>query len=103
MIIDEIKLANQQAMKNRDENAHIIYSVLMNKHLMLKVEMRKQNKEPQDADMLNLIQKTIKELEEELELFAKANRVEEVENLKAQKALIEKFLPSQMTAEEIKA
>lgn len=103
MIIDEIKLANQEAMKKHDENGRAIYSILMNKHLMLKVEMRKVDKEPTDNDMIGIIQKTIKELEEEMELFAQAKRDAEVQNLKAQISLVEKFLPSQMTAEEIKA
>ena len=33
MLIDEIKQANVEAMKNKDANMRSIYSVLINKHL----------------------------------------------------------------------
>ena len=103
MIIEEIKKANIQAMKDHDANARAIYSVLMNKHLMQSVEKKNKNEEMTDNDMIAIIQKTIKEVSEEMEIFEKANRVEEVQNLKSQIALIEKFLPQQMSGEEIKA
>ena len=60
MIIDEIKQANVQAMKDKDQKARAIYSVLMNKHLMAQVDARTSGKEVEDADMVRIIQKTIK-------------------------------------------
>ena len=65
MIIEEIKKANIQAMKDKDQKARAIYSVIMNKHLMATVDARTNGKEVEDADMVRIIQKTIKELEEE--------------------------------------
>ena len=59
MIIDEIKSANIQAMKDKDQRARGIYSVLMNKHLVATVESRTSGKEVEDADMVRIIQKTI--------------------------------------------
>lgn len=38
MIIEEIKKANIQAMKDKDQKARAIYSVIMNKHLMATVD-----------------------------------------------------------------
>ena len=103
MIIDEIKTANVQAMKDKDQRARGIYSVLMNKHLMASVDARTSGKEVEDADMVRIIQKTIKELEEEKENYARVNNAEEVENIEYQKSLIEKYLPKMLSEEEIKA
>ena len=93
MIIDEIKQANIQAMKDKDALARAIYSVIMNKHLMATVDSRTNGKEVEDADMVRIIQKTIKELEEERDNYAKVGNTEEVKNIEYQKSLIEKYLP----------
>ena len=92
MIIEEIKSANVQAMKDKDQRARGIYSVLMNKHLMASVDARTNGKEVDDATMIKIIQKTIKELEEEKENYARVNNTEEVANIEYQKSLIEKYL-----------
>lgn len=103
MIIDEIKSANVQAMKDKDQRARGIYSVIMNKHLLAQVEARTSGKEVEDADMVRIIQKTIKELEEERDNYAKVNNQEEVDNINYQKSLLEKYLPQMLSFEEIKA
>ena len=102
-IIDEIKSANIEAMKNKDSKARAIYSVLMNKFLLAQVDARTTGKEVEDADMVRIIQKTIKELEEERDNYARVNNTEEVENIEYQKSLIEKYLPQMMSEDEIKA
>ena len=103
MIIDEIKSANIEAMKNKDSKARAIYSVLMNKFLLAQVDARTTGKEVEDADMIRIIQKTIKELEEERDNYAKVGNQEEVETIEYEKSLIEKYLPQMLSAEEIKA
>ncbi len=102
MIIDEIKQANIQAMKDKDALARAIYSVIMNKHLMATVDSRTNGKEVEDADMVRIIQKTIKELEEERDNYSKVGNAEEVKNIEYQKSLIEKYLPQLLSEEEIK-
>ena len=102
MIIDEIKQANIKAMKEKDTLGRAIYSVIMNKHLMATVESRTNGKEVEDADMVRIIQKTIKELEEERDNYAKVGNAEEVKNIEYQKSLIEKYLPQLLSEEEIK-
>ncbi|MBE5757923.1 MAG: hypothetical protein E7345_03215 [Clostridiales bacterium] len=103
MIIDDIKKANIEAMKNKDSKARAIYSVLMNKYLLAQVESRTTGKEVEDADMVRIIQKTIKELEEERDNYAKVGNTEEVETIEYEKSLLEKYLPQMLSAEEIKA
>ena len=60
MIIDEIKKANVQAMKDKDANLRSIYSVVINKYMLASVEARTTGKEVDDAQMVKIIQKTIK-------------------------------------------
>ena len=103
MIIEEIKKANIQAMKDKDVSARSIYSILMNKHLLATVEARTNGKEVDDTDMVKIIQKTIKELDEEQENYKKVGNNEEVENIAHQKEIIAKYLPEMLSADEIKA
>lgn len=102
MIIDEIKKANIQAMKDKDSKARAIYSVLMNKHLLAQVDARTTGKEVEDADMVRIIQKTIKELDEERDNYKRVGNDEEVETIEYEKKLIEKYLPELLSEEEIK-
>lgn len=102
MIIEEIKKANIQAMKDKDQKARAIYSVIMNKHLMATVDARTNGKEVSDADMVHIIQKTIKELEEERDNYQKVGNTEEVETIVYEKKLLEKYLPTLLSEDEIK-
>lgn len=102
MIIDEIKKANIQALKDKNKNARNIYSIIMNKYLLATVEARTSENGVGDAEMVKIISKTIKELTEEAENYAKVGNTEQAENINEQRAIIEKYLPQMMSAEEIK-
>ncbi len=103
MIIEEIKKANVQALKDKDSQARVIYGIIINKHLLATVDARTTGKEVEDADMVRIIQKTIKELEEERDNYKKVGNEEEAKNIDYQKSLIEKYLPELLSEEEIKA
>jgi len=55
-----------------------------------------------DAEILALLQKMIKQRRESIATFAEANRTDLVEQEQAEIAVIEDFLPSQMTEGEIR-
>ena len=76
MIIDEIKKDNVQAMKDKDVVARTIYGVVINKFMLQNIEKRKTGGEMVDADMVAILQKTIKELDEEAENYNKAGKSE---------------------------
>lgn len=101
MLIEEIKKANIEAMKNKDANLRSIYSVLINKHLQATINARTTGNDVTDEDMIKIIQKTIKELDEEAENYRKVNHAAEVENIELQKKAIEKYLPQMLSEEEI--
>ena len=101
MIIDDIKKANTEAMKNRDQNLRNIYSVVINKYMQATIEARTTNTPVTDDEVVRIIQKTIKELDEECANYEKVGNTEEVEKIKNQRAAIECYLPKMLTADEI--
>lgn len=103
MIYQQLKDANIAALKNHDVNARSVLSVLLNKIKLAEIEKRTQNASLTDADVVAVLQKTLKELAEEKEAFQKANRAENVRVLEEQIAFLSAYLPKMMTAEEIKA
>ena len=101
MLYDQIKKANVEAMKNKDAVARSIYSVVLNKLMLEVIKKREKGQEIDDADVSNILQKTIKELSEEKENYAKVGNKDEVEKINTQIAIIEKFLPKMLSREEI--
>ena len=59
MLLEEINKANVQAMKDHDALARAIYGVVKNKILLASIEAKKDGKELQDADVVQILQKTI--------------------------------------------
>lgn len=102
MIYDLIKKENLEAMKRRDSVARAIYSVLIGKLDLLKIAKREKQEELTDADCVSVIQKTLKELEDEKENYAKVNNVDKVESIKLQIEYAKAFLPKMLSEEEVK-
>ena len=102
MLIDEIKKDNIQAMKDKNILARAIYGVVMNKVLLANIEAKKDGKELSDTDVVQILQKTIKELTEEKENYVKAGNMVEAENIEKQKEILTKYLPQMMSEDEIR-
>lgn len=102
MLVEEIKKANIQAMKDKNSVARSIYSVIMNKIMLENIKKREKGEEINDADVSNILQKTIKELTEEGENYAKVGNVEEEVKIKRQIEIASAYLPKMLSNEEIK-
>ena len=102
MLYDEIKKANVEAMKAKDTVARSIYSVVLNKLMLETIRKREKGEELVDADVVNILQKTIKELTEESENYAKAGNQAQSEEIKTQISIVEKYLPQMLSKDEIK-
>lgn len=102
MIIDDINRDNVQAMKDHDAVARAIFGVVKNKILLASIEAKKDGKELKDADVVQILQKTIKELTEEKENYIKANNQQQAEDIERQKTLISKYLPKMLSEDEIR-
>lgn len=103
MLIDTIKKENMLALKNKEENKRAIYSVIINKYMLLGYEKKAKGEELIDEDLIKIISKTLKELEEEKASYLSAAREEKAKEIDEQIATISSYLPKMMSEEEIKA
>lgn len=103
MLIDEIKKANVEAMKNHDQQTRTALSIVVNKYMLLNIENKAKGAETTDAEVVAILQKTIKELDEEAQNYLKVGNIEENQAVLTQKSAVEKFLPKMMSKDEIKA
>lgn len=102
MLLDEIKKAGIDALKARDKVARAIYEVVLNKCQIVLVEKRAKNEELNDTDVVQVLQKVVKELTEEKENYAKVGNAEEMTNIERQIEIVKSYLPPMLSEEEIK-
>lgn len=103
MIIDELQAANISALKSQDKTARAVLSVVISRYKLQAIEIKAGGREPNDSDVVKVINKVLKELAEEKEGYAKLNRVEDVKNIETQEKVLEKYLPKLMSESEIRA
>ena len=102
MLIDELKKAQMEALKTKDTLKRSVLQIVTGKVKLAEIEKRTKNESLTDDDVLLVINKVIKELDEEILAFKNANRLEKVEELTKQKTILEAYLPAKLTEEEIK-
>lgn len=103
MLIDTIKKENMLALKNKDENKRAVLSVIINKYMIAGYEAKAKGKELSDDDLLKIISKQVKELEEEKDSYVKVNREDSVKKIEEQINVISSYLPKLLSEEEIKS
>ena len=102
MLLDDLKKANLEAMKAKDTDKRAILSVVITKAQLALVEARSSGKPFEDAQVLEIIQKVIKELQDEKEGYMKVNNQARVDSISKQEEAIKAYLPKQLTEEEIR-
>lgn len=102
MIIDDLKKANIEAMKSKDNDARAALSIVLTKYKLQEVEARSQGKEIGDAECLSIIQKVLKELSDEKEGYLKVNNQERADKITKQEEVLRGYLPKQLSEEEIR-
>ncbi|MFA6796723.1 MAG: GatB/YqeY domain-containing protein [Bacilli bacterium] len=102
MLINDLKKANLQAMKSKDKDARACLSTVISKVMLLDIENRKKNVETTDADVVRLIQKTIKELKDEIKMFTEGGREDSAKGSQYQIDVLSKYLPKMMSEDEIR-
>ena len=103
MLLENIKKASMDALKNRDRVARAIYEVILNKCQIALVEKRAKGEELTDVDIVQILQKATKELAEEKENYLKVCNSEEVSNIERQIEIVKSYLPSMLSEQEIRA
>lgn len=102
MLYEDLQKANMQALKDHDKVARTILSVVYGKCKQTSIDKGLNAKELDDLECLRIIQKTIKELEEERNSYANAGRVDTANEIEAQRKVLEKYLPQMMSEDEIR-
>lgn len=101
MLVDELKKANIEALKTKDVEGRNILGVVLNKVKLLEISKRGSDVEMTDADVVQILMKTVKELEEEKENYVKVGNAERIDAISRQTATVERFLPKLMSENEI--
>lgn len=102
MLINQLEKDNIEALKNKDKVARAVLSVVINKYRVSAIELKAQGKEATDADLVKVINKVVKELDEEKAGYEKLGRNEDAQGIENQKAIISKYLPKLMSEDEIR-
>ena len=102
MLIDELKKAQMEALKTKDTLKRSVLQIVTGKVKLAEIEKRTKNESLTDDDVLLVINKVIKELDEEILAFKNANRLEKVEELTLQKQILEAYLTAKLTEDEIR-
>ena len=104
MIRDDIKAATIAAMKGGDKESlgtlRLISAAIKNRD----IELRTSDKAPDDDAMVTeVLQKMIKQRRESAEVYRKGGREDRAAAEEGEIAVIERFLPKQMSDEEARA
>ena len=101
MLRDNINTAVKDAMKARDERQVATLRMMNAAIKNADIEARGQGKEPlNEADLMSLFQKMIKQRQESAELYDKGGRPELAAAERAEIAIIQAYLPKQMSDAE---
>ncbi len=104
MLRDDINAHVKEAMKARDERRLSTLRMVNSTIKNADIEARGQGKPPLgDAEVLALLQKMIKQRQESVALYKKGGREELAAQERAEIAVIEGYLPQQMSDEEVNA
>ena len=89
----------KQALKTKDAEKLSILRLV--RSAIKNLEIQKQG-EASEEDVVEILQREIKQHKESIEAFEKAQRKEEVQRLKQESEFLQTYLPDQLSIEEIK-
>lgn len=101
MLIDQIKKANIEALKAHDVDSRSAYSAVITAYQTFATSGKVEKVE--DSDVLRIIQKVSKELEEEKEVYVKGGRTDSAAHIEKQKEALNAFLPKMLSEDEIRS
>src|SRR5689334_13044764 len=88
------------ARKSQDNAGTLLLSTVLSEIKNKKIELRR---DPTDADVIDVLRKSIKKRRESIELYQKGNSPERAEKESAEATALERYLPAQVSDEELRA
>jgi len=88
------------ARKSQDKAGTLLLSTVLSEVKNKKIELRR---EPADADVIDVLRKSIKRRRESVEMYTKGARKDLADKEMAEATALEKYLPAQAGDEELRA
>lgn len=98
-LYERVNSEMKDAMRNKDSVRLSIVRMIM--AAMKNAEIAKKVKKLEDADVIQVIQKMMKEHKESIAQFEKGNRMDLVNKEKAELDILQKYVPAEMSEEEL--
>ena len=86
--------------KAQDKAQTLLLGTVLSEVKNKKIELRR---EPTDADVIDVLRKSIKRRRESVEMYTKGNRQDLADKETSEAAALEKYLPAQVSDEELRA
>lgn len=103
LTLKELKIEKMKALKDHNANKGNVLGVLISAFQLAEIEKKAAGKEMEEADVLRILNHTLKELTDEKDMYAKGGKEEEVHNCDEQIAIVKGYLPKLMDENEIRA
>ena len=102
LTLKELKIEKMKALKEHDTNKGNVLGVLISAYQLAEIEKKAAGKEMEEADVLRILNHTLKELSDEKSMYLSGNKKEEAENCEAQIAVVKSYLPELMDEKAIR-
>ena len=97
-LMDEINAAVKEAMRNKEKTRLGVLRMLMSELKNRKIELLR---ELEEADILQVITRMVKQRQDSAEQFAQGGRQELADKEKAEIEVLKGYLPQELTADEL--
>ena len=88
------------ARKSQDKAGTLLLSTVLSEVKNKKIELKR---DPVDADVIDVVRKSIKRRRESIEMYTKGARQDLADKESAEAAALEKYLPAQVSDDELRA
>jgi uncharacterized protein YqeY len=88
------------ARKSQDKAGTLLLSTVLSEIKNKKIELRR---DPVDADVIDVLRKSIKRRRESIEMYTKGARKDLADKESAEATALEKYLPAQVSDDELRA
>lgn len=88
------------ARKSQDKAGTLLLSTVLSEVKNKKIELRR---DPADADVIDVLRKSIKRRRESVEMYTKGARKDLADKEMSEAAALEKYLPAQVSDDELRA
>jgi uncharacterized protein YqeY len=88
------------ARKSQDKAGVLLLGTVLSEVKNKKIELKR---DPTDADVIDVLRKSIKRRRESVEMYTKGNRQDLADKESSEAAALEKYLPAQVSDDELRA